>query len=132
MNAIQPQVVARPAPVAAAPAAQPQPTVPAPASAGGFGPVATTAPVATTNGAAAPATPPASAGGFGPAAPAQQGNVAQPAKPAVQMTGFGGVVQVPSQVTPAPATVHQAPVTPGVVSAFEGSIDDRLNALLGE
>ena len=63
------------------------------------------------------------------------------------MTGFGAVApEVPAQTaapaveqpapiaqpvaTPAPEVVQPAPVSPGVVSAFEGSIDDRLNALL--
>jgi len=56
------------------------------------------------------------------------------------MTGFGAVTQeVTAQpaATPAPAVAapevaapEANPVTPGVVSAFEGSIDDRLNALL--
>lgn len=158
-NAIAPQVavqpvaqpaaavpVSQPAPVAAAPvvtpsgngATPPAGGVRAPANpaaggqgvpASGFGPVAAQP---------APVTPAASAGGFGPAAaggptPAG-GNVAQPAKPAVQMTGFGNVAPLPTQVTkPAqPDPASAAPVSPAVVTAFEGSIDDRLNALLGE
>lgn len=51
------------------------------------------------------------------------------------MTGFGPTTSVTPEVTqsaPAqPAQPAPAPVSPGVVTAFEGSIDDRLNALLG-
>ncbi len=133
--------VAQPAaPVAAGPVVQPpagQPAASAPVS--GFGAVAPAAPAQPApngNGSS-----PASAGGFGPAAavgspPAQQASPApaQAAKPAVAMTGFGSAVPeggapaaAPAQPAPAPAA---PPVTPGVVSAFEGSIDDRLNALI--
>jgi hypothetical protein len=128
-------VVAQPAPVAA----QPQPAAVAPAAV------------------VAPA--PATAGGFGAASP--QPNTGQPAaaqtaapqpaqRAAVAMTGFGAVTsevaapvaQPAPQATPAPvvaapevvqpAPVQPAPVSPGVVSAFEGSIDERLNALLAQ
>ena len=126
---------AQPQPAAVAPAAGVQA---APATAGGFGPVATQ-----------PANGPAPAA----AQPAQVAAVAQPAPQraaGVAMTGFGAVTTEPAPQpaqngaapvvaqpapTPAPevvqpAPVQPAPVSPGVVSAFEGSIDDRLNALL--
>lgn len=55
----------------------------------------------------------------------------------IEMTGFGAVTPEGSAptVNPAPAANGAAPAAtqanaPGVVSAFEGSIDDRLNALL--
>jgi len=128
-------VVAQPAPVAAQPqpaAVTPTPSVaPAPATAGGFG-------------AASPQPAPVQAAAVQPAAP-------QPAqRAAVAMTGFGAVTpevaapvaQPAPQATPAPvvaapeivqpAPVQPAPVSPGVVSAFEGSIDERLNALLAQ
>lgn len=134
--------VAQPAPVAApAPAvAQPAAVAPAvsvqasPAAAGGFGPAA-----------AQPAGGPAVA----VAQPAAVAPQPAPQKAAVAMTGFGAaapstapeaapavaapVTAAPVQATPAPAVAQPAPVAtaPGVVSAFEGSIDDRLNALLG-
>jgi hypothetical protein len=104
-------------------------------TAGGFGPVATQTAAAP---AAAQATQP-SAGGFGaaasqPATQAVQPSGGQPAvsaaKPVQQtMTGFGGAA--PDPVVPAQVTqqVTAAP-DPEVVTAFEGSIDDRLNALL--
>lgn len=129
-NAVAPQVAPSPGPAAVA---QPTPAVAQPAAqpataASGAGPVV------TGFGAVAPAAQPA---------PAPQPVVAQPvaqptpqpaaAKPAVAMTGFGAVTpevtngaaqQPAAQPAPAPQP------TPGVVSAFEGSIDDRLNALL--
>lgn len=145
-----------PAPVAAAPVAQPAPAPvgagPSNGSAGGFGPAA---PVpASQPAAAAPAAaqqPAASAGGFGPAVgtgsdrPADRPAVqpapaaAQPAvapaqttRAQVEMTGFGAVTPEVTQAAPVQAAQPAAaPVSPGVVTAFEGSIDDRLNALLG-
>jgi hypothetical protein len=49
------------------------------------------------------------------------------------MTGFGAatpeVTAQPQQAQAQPATVTQANA-PGVVSAFEGSIDERLQALM--
>lgn len=117
-------------------------------SAGGFGPVATvpSEPVRP----AANATQ-ATAGGFGAAAPQPNpaGTSGQPAqaqsattpttpaqaavRPAQQMTGFGPVAAEPSTqpAQAAPATNGAAPpVDPAVTTAFEGSIDQRLNALL--
>jgi hypothetical protein len=148
-NAVQPQQVqvqpvAQPAPQPAvaqpAPAAaQPQPApVPAGQSAGGFGPAA------AQPGAQPAAQPAPAVSNPAPAAVAVQ-PVQQPQKAAgVAMTGFGAVAADPAAQaapqpapapTPAPAVaapevVQPAPVSPGVVSAFEGSIDDRLNALL--
>jgi hypothetical protein len=50
------------------------------------------------------------------------------------MTGFGGAVPsggAPAAPAAAPAPAPAAaPVTPAVQSQFEGSIDDRLNALI--
>lgn len=104
-------------PAVAQPAAQPA----AQAGGGGFGPVASSQPAA-----AAPARP----------APAAATPVSQPAARQVEMTGFGAVTSeggAPA-ANPAPANPGPepgaAPAAPGVVSAFEGSIDDRLNALL--
>jgi hypothetical protein len=152
-NAIQPQQVSvRPAPAPAQPAAaaQPQPApapAPAPApvparqsgTAGGFGPVAGGA---SAQPAPAPAVVSVPTGGFGPAAaqPVAAQPAGQPApaangaaKPAVQMTGFGGAapeVTAPAPAQPAPA-VAPTVTDPGVVNDFSASIDDRLNALLG-
>ena len=149
--AVQPVAVAQPAPAQPQPVAQPvaaAPTVteavrpapaaaapqPAPAAVGGFGPVAAVTPSAPAATAAPAAAPVAT--GFGAAAPSAPA-AAQP-KPAVAMTGFGGAttapVAAPAQAAPAAApeaAPAPAPVAPAVVSAFEGSIDDRLNALLG-
>lgn len=145
----QPSPAAQPggAPPSAAPAQSPQ-------TAGGFGPVASAASVAqpapvAQPAAVAPAQPQATRaamtmtgfGGVTPEVTAQAASVAQPA-PAVaaavvQATPLHPVTQLPTQPVPTPApavaapVVEQpAPVTPGVVSAFEGSIDERLNALL--
>ena len=92
----------------------------------------------------APAVTTTTVGGFGPAsaspAPVQAAQPAtRPAQPSQrQMTGFGPVAaEAPAPVQtaqPAPATngaAQPVQVAPAVVSAFEGSIDDRLNALLG-
>lgn len=156
-NAIQPQqVTAQPGPVAAAapaPAAVQQPVVagnrtdgpasvvaaPATASAGGFGP-ATAAPVVAVQPTAAPATlqaAPVQPAVVQPAVAPQPAAVAAPAKPAVVMTGFGAVTPEvtapaasPVATTPAQAPIEQPAAAPGVVSAFEGSIDDRLASLI--
>jgi hypothetical protein len=171
-NAVAPQVMVQPGPVAQpapAAAAQPGPATVGPVvppgggngavagvagQGGGFGPVAAVQPaVARPGPVAQPATQPVAtvSTGFGPvaAAPAQPAPVAQPvqqvaqpvaAQPApvkapVQMTGFGAVT--PEVIAPAPAQAApqgptpQPQAAPGVVSAFEGSIDDRLQALLG-
>jgi hypothetical protein len=131
--------VAQPAPAAAqpqpvvAPAVHPQPV--AASAAGGFGPTTTAAPVG--NGAAQqpaavaaqPAQRPATAmTGFGAAAPEA---APQQAAPAV-----AAPITVQPEATPAPAVAQPTPAAtpqtaPGVVSAFEGSIDERLNKLLG-
>ncbi len=152
--AAQPQQVqVQPAPAQPAPAPA-QPAAAATGPVGGFG---RAAPVTASGGngggqqlaqpaaqpAPQPATQPAPA-----AQPAQQAQVApQPQqRAATAMTGFGAVapapaaqpvqepVQTAAPVVAQPATqpVEAAPVTPGVVSAFEGSIDDRLNALLAQ
>lgn len=138
-DAIKPQVAVQPVSQPAA-VAQPAATVQQP--------VATVTQPSGTNGSGGegvrqvPATAPdrpavQNAGGFGPvAAPAPA--VAQPAqtaqqKPAVQMTGFGPVAAEPAPAaTAAPANGQAGAVqaSPGVVTAFEGSIDDRLNELL--
>jgi hypothetical protein len=81
------------------------------------------------------------AGGFGPVAvqpPAPTQPTANAAPVATQaakrvMTGFGPVAAEPAQaVTAAPANGQAGHVqaAPAVVTAFEGSIDDRLNELL--
>jgi len=146
--------VAQPAPIAAAPVAQPasQPAAtsrpaPVPATGGGFGPtVVAPAPVAAPQPAAA-VTPAAAAPVVTPSEPtATAAPIAQPAPqpapqaaPTRQMTGFGavapdvtpGVTQAaPVQAPPATAPQPAPQPAPGVVSAFEGSIDERLNALL--
>lgn len=152
-NAVQPT---GPAPVqpAPAPAAPVQPALSggngaAAPVATGFGP-AGTAPAAAA-AAAAPSPAPAAVRAAPAAQPApaavhvqpQQAAPApvaapQPApvavQPARQMTGFGAA----APETPAPAAAPAGPaaapagpaVSPGVVTAFEGSIDDRLNALI--
>jgi len=154
---VQPGPVAQPAPAVVA---QPGPAAAvvggdsgnhAPASggngqAGGFGPVA--AAPAVRAAVATPAAAPASAGGFGPAAGSQSAAgapagqpavqpVAQPqpqaaapaVRPSQQMTGFG--IAAPSE--PAPAAAPAGPTGPTIqhnVAEFEGSIDDRLAALI--
>ena len=136
------QVAPQPAPAQPAPApvqsAGPVPSQPAgsaPSSAGGFGPVA------PAGGNSQPAAAqPAVVATVQLAAPTAS-VVAATAQPAaapvagqVAMTGFGAVTP---EVTPAPlqpvqpAPVAQPQPAPGVVTAFEGSIDDRLTALLG-
>jgi hypothetical protein len=171
-NAVAPQVMVQPGPVAQpAPAAAAQPgpaTVGRPVvqpgggngavagvagQGGGFGPVAAVQP-AVAKPAAVQAAPAVVSTGFGPVAVAPQPAPAASAGPAtapvqaaplvaqpapvrapVQMTGFGAVT--PEVIAPAPAqAAPQGPTpqpqpAPGVVSAFEGSIDDRLQALLG-
>jgi hypothetical protein len=131
--------VAQPAPAAA----QPQPA-PTSVSVGGFGPVA-----GANTGPAAAAAAPVNGAAQQPAAQV----AAQPAqRPATAMTGFGAAapeaapqqaapavaapITVQPEATPAPAVAQPAPAAtpqtaPGVVSAFEGSIDERLNKLLG-
>lgn len=137
-NAVQPQVQVQPAAAPAAPAPVAQPAAPVAAA-----PVA-----AVASGVGVGAGPVVQAGGFGPvatapapaaAAPAQA-PVAAPAKAPVAMTGFGGVTSgVTQPATAAPPVQAAAPIqaepaasppAPAVVSAFEGSIDDRLSALL--
>lgn len=117
-------------------------------SAGGFGPVATVPSEPTLLPAATAA--PATAGGFGAAAPqpnpagasgqpAQAQSAAAPAatqpavRPTQKMTGFGPVAaEASAQPTQVASTANGAapPVDPAVTTAFEGSIDARLNALL--
>jgi len=137
-DAIKPQVAVRPVATPAPAPTQPQPVATQPVANTGGAP----AQVRTNDGAAVVAT---TAGGFGPVASASPAPVqaAQPAtRPAQpsqrQMTGFGPVAaEAPAPVQtaqPAPATngaAQPVQVAPAVVSAFEGSIDDRLNALLG-
>ena len=133
--AVRPAAVAQPAAAVAQPAARAEPVVEpvlVPNAGTGF-----QTPVATGFGNAAPALPaaprqPAQAAAVGQPAPAQAAST--PAKPPVTMTGFGGVTP---EVTVAPVQVAQPgppgaqpALAPGVVSAFEGSIDERLNALL--
>ncbi len=146
--AVRPAAVAEPAPAVAQPAAalaqQPvdggvRQSVPAAAPEPNVQAAARPAPVTTGFGAAAPVTAspqPAPAAAAGPAptaqpapAPAQQ---AAPVKPPVAMTGFGAVTPEVTAAAPAQAVQPAAtqPVAPAVQSAFEGSIDDRLNALL--
>lgn len=134
--AVQP--VAQPAaaqPVQPAAVAQPAPALPtqpvgngvAVPAATGFGPVAGQQP------AAQPTAQPAAPANTAVAQPAVQPAAAAPAKPAVAMTGFGATQPEATQpaAAAAPATVPAGPaVTPGVVTAFEGSIDDRLSALI--
>jgi hypothetical protein len=150
---VQVQPAPQPAAAQSAPAAaQPQPA-PAAQPAGGFGPVSTGTVAGPASGTAPAAAQPA------PAAAAAQQPAAAVAQPAPQkaagvaMTGFGAVateampqaaapvVEQPAVAQPAPtpapevvqpAPVQPAPGSPGVVSAFEGSIDDRLNALLAQ
>lgn len=125
---------AQPAPVVQ-PAVQQVAPQPAPAQAGGFGPAAVqpaAQPAAAQQGGAQAAPNPAQAAGSAPAAAGPA--VAQ--RPSQQMTGFGPTAVTP-EVTPQavqPAVAQQpAPaVSPATVSAFEGSIDDRLNALLAD
>jgi hypothetical protein len=142
-DAIKPQVAVQPA--ATNVPAQPQPATVA---------TVATAPVAAASNAQAevrkePVRPTGTAGGFGPVASATVPNGADtPAKPAANaapatqrvMTGFGPVA---AQDGGQPQTAQAAPATngtaqpaavqaaPAVVTAFEGSIDDRLSALLG-
>lgn len=146
-NAVPPQQVAvQPGPVVAA-APAPAPAPPAVQQPATVQPVAQPTAV---NGTGAVAGGGAQAGGFGPVAAAtaaqpaavQTPAVVQPApavaaqavaRPAQQMTGFGAVAADPaaSPAQQAPAgPAPQAQPAPGVVSAFEGSIDERLNALL--
>lgn len=141
-NAVQPvtQQVPAAAPTSSTPAAGPAPAV-RPAVSGdggaaapaatGFGPTSGAGggtPASAAPSQTAPAAAPAQAAPLAPTA------VAQPAKPAVAMTGFGATQPEATQPAAAPAqpaaAPAAAPVTPGVVSAFEGSIDDRLNALI--
>ncbi len=134
-DAVQPQQVqVRPAPAPEPVVAQPQPAAvvqPAPA------------PVVRPQPPAQPATAqpvaPAAAGGFGPAAGVAQPTDQRPTQPAQRaataMTGFGaaGPATPPAasqQVTPQVVQPAAAPVSPQVVSEFEGSIDERLAALL--
>jgi hypothetical protein len=145
-DAIKPQVSVRPAAVAqpAQPVQQPagaqpngagaagapaaldpvrQEPAPAPVqTAGGFGPVA--APAANGAGASQPAQ----------TQPVGQATAQQPAQAAQRvMTGFGPVAAEPAPAsTAAPANGQAGAVqtAPAVVTAFEGSIDDRLNELL--
>ena len=110
-------------PVAVPPAAQPaaQPAA-APVNAGGFGPAAGSQP-------AAPA--PAGQPQVQPAVQAAPAAQAAPVRPAQVMTGFG--VATPEGNAPAaPAAAPAGPVAgPNIsVSEFEGSIDDRLAALI--
>ena len=83
--------------------------------------------------------------GFGAAAPEPAPQQAAPVT--LQQPGTGGhtlsvdagTMAAPiatPEATPAPAVAQPAPAAtaqtaPGVVSAFEGSIDERLNKLLG-
>lgn len=123
-NAVRPTVV-QPEQVTVQPVTAAQPVQPvgngstAPATTG-FGPVA-----------GGQSAAPANVGGVQPAV---QPAVAAAAKPAVAMTGFGATqpdATQPAATAAAPTTAPAGPpVTPGVVSAFEGSIDDRLNALI--
>jgi hypothetical protein len=149
-------VVAQPAPVAAqpqpAPVAAPAVVAAAPATAGGFGPVSA-APVANPAAQPAPAAQAAVApaqpqttraamtmtgfGGVTPEvtaqpspAPAVAAPVAAPAVEAAPLQPVAQPAPTPAPAVAAPVIEQPAPVTPGVVSAFEGSIDDRLNALL--
>ena len=130
---VQP-AVAQPAPVAAQPQPAAQPAAAPATNLGGFG-AAVAQPAAGQTAEAAPAAQP------------------QASRAAMAMTGFGGVTSEvpPAQVQPAPAQPAPTPtpapavavpaatpeapaaaVTAGPqVSAFEGSIDERLNALLG-
>lgn len=139
-NAIQPQtqqVAVRPVAAAAPAPAQPQPTVTPPAvvrpagvptNAGGFGPVGAAGPAAQSQ-------PTAQASPAPTAAPAPTSAPVQTAKPAVQMTGFGAAApELPLQVAqPVQQVVPATPApAPEVVSAFEGSLDDRLSALLAD
>lgn len=120
---------AQPAQVVQPAVQQPAPQ-PAPAQAGGFG-------AATVQPAAGAPGPAVQSGGTQAAPnPAQAaGPAPAPQRPSQQMTGFG-----PASVTPEvtqqvvqPVVVQPAaPVSPATVSAFEGSIDDRLNALLAD
>jgi hypothetical protein len=151
----QPQVQVRPAaqpapaPVAAPAVAQPvQPVAVGGATAGGFGPAAPSGLAAVSQPVAQPApavvqqpvAQPAPVAAPQPApvqhaAPAPQPEPATAAPQApraqVEMTGFGAVTPEVTQQPAQPAPVQPAPVPAGVVTAFEGSIDDRLNALLG-
>jgi len=131
-NAVQPTTQpATAAPTAPTPNAVGQSPVPTvggaatPASTG-FGPVGTQG--QSVNAAPAPAQAPAA---VQPAQPAVAPQAAP--KPAPAMTGFGSAVPEtpqPAAAPAGPAPAPTAPVAPGVVSAFEGSIDDRLNALI--
>lgn len=129
---VQVQQPAKPAaqPATAAPAADPvsQPAAAAP------------------SGGSTPSAGAATAGGFGPAAtqPAPQSPTVaqQPATQAPQraMTGFGAAQPAATPPgngggeTPAPQqapAAEQPPPLPGVVASLDGSIDERLNQLLG-
>lgn len=159
-NAVQPQQVspspAGGAPAAAPQPTQPQPAPVQPVqpvangnagSAGGFGPVATgTVTQAQPAPASVPTQPapvpqPAAAASAGQPAPAQAAPA--PAAPQRAMTGFGNVTpevtpQAAPQATqaapqgpaPGPAPAATQATAPGTVAALEGSIDDRLSALL--
>jgi len=48
------------------------------------------------------------------------------------MTGFGAAGPAEPPAATQPAHQPEPPVSPQVVTAFEGSIDERLNALLGQ
>lgn len=121
-----------------------QPAAAAPAAAPVSQPAAT-----QPNGGAAPS---GTAGGFGAAAPVQAQPATVPQQPATQparaMTGFGAAQ--PTQQAQQPVQQAQQPVqqvatqpvqqvepaatvqtAPGVVSELDGSIDERLNQLLG-
>lgn len=154
---LEPLPAGTPTAAAAQPAPQPAVAQPAPVAA----PAPAVAQPAAVAPAVSVQAAPAAAGGFGPAAaqPVQSAAVAQPAPQkaaGVAMTGFGAAqtaaapeaapavaapvtaapVEPAPVATPAPAVAQPAPAAtqnnaPGVVSAFEGSIDDRLNALLG-
>lgn len=131
---------AAPAPVAPAPAVQQvaqQAPQPAPvAAAGGFGAAAPAAPAPVTQQVAqtpvqpAPVTPPAAPAPLQPAVVPPAAAPVQHSTP-LPMTGFGPATAAPAAAQPSFAGAVQgtAPL-PDVQSAFEGSIDDRLNALL--
>ena len=101
----------------------PAPARPAVQNAGGFGPVAATPAPAVAQSVAtqqpSAAAPARQMTGFGPVA-TEAPTSAQTVQPAQPSSAANGAAQ--------PAAVQAAPA---VVSAFEGSIDDRLNALLG-
>lgn len=118
-NAVKPQLPPQTAPAAAAVQPQPAPAATKPQAA------AAKPTVSTGFGVAVPATQPAQT----QAAQAQPAAAAPQTRTIPPMTGFGG--SEPATAEPElPLEPAASAADPAVVSAFEGSIDDRLNALL--